>query len=52
MSGDLQRLHEVCEVCGGLLENHQVTRLSHKAMAEDRAWLSGQNRPNRFGESV
>jgi hypothetical protein len=25
-----------------------VTRLSHKAEAEDRAWLSGQNRPDRF----
>jgi hypothetical protein len=39
-------------VCGGSPENHRVTRSSHKAEAEDRAWLSGQNRPDRFGEPV
>jgi hypothetical protein len=48
MSGDWQRLHQVRGVCGGSPENHRATQLSHKAEAEDRAWLSGQNRPNRF----
>jgi hypothetical protein len=48
MSGDWRRLHQVCGVCGGSPENHRVTRLSHKAEAEDRAWLSGQNRPDQF----
>jgi hypothetical protein len=52
MSGDWQRLHQVREVCGRSQENHRVTRLSHKAEAEDRAWLSGQNRPVWFGEPV
>jgi hypothetical protein len=52
MSGDWRRLHQVRGVCGGSPENHQVTWLSHKATAEDRAWLSGQNRPDRFGEPV
>jgi hypothetical protein len=52
MSGDWRRLHQVRGVCGGSLDNHQVTRLSHKAEAEDRAWLSGQNLPDRFGEPV
>jgi hypothetical protein len=52
MSGDWRRLHQVRGICGGSPENHQVTRLSHEAEAEDRAWLSGQNRPDRFGESV
>jgi hypothetical protein len=41
MSGDWRRLHQVHGVCGGSPENHRVTRLSHKAEAEDRAWLSG-----------
>jgi hypothetical protein len=50
MSGDWRRLHQVRKVCGGSLENHRVTRLSHKAKAEEWAWLSGQNRPDRFGE--
>jgi hypothetical protein len=49
ISGDWRRLHQVRRVCGGSPENHNVTRLSHKAEAEDRAWLSGQNRPDRFG---
>jgi hypothetical protein len=44
LSGDWRRLHQVRSVCGGSLENHQVTRLSHKAEAKDRTWLSGQNR--------
>jgi hypothetical protein len=44
MSGDWRRLHQFRGVCGGSPENHQVTQLSHKAEAEDRAWLSGQNR--------
>jgi hypothetical protein len=35
MSGDWRRLHQVRGVCGGSPENHQVTRLSHKAEAED-----------------
>jgi hypothetical protein len=52
MSGDWWRLHQVRGVCGGSPENHQVTRLSHKAEAEDWAWLSGRNRPDRFGEPV
>jgi hypothetical protein len=52
MSGDWRRLHQVCGVCGGSPENHRVTRLSHKAEAEDRVWLSGQNRPDWFGEPV
>jgi hypothetical protein len=49
MSGDWRRLHQVRRVCGGSPENHRVTQLSHKAEAEDRAWLSGQNRTDRFG---
>jgi hypothetical protein len=52
MSGDWRRLHQVRVVCGGSPENHRVTRLSHKAEAEDRAWLSGQNRPDWFGEPI
>jgi hypothetical protein len=52
MSGDWRRLHQVHGVCGGSPENHWVTRLSQKAEAEDRVWLSGQNRPDRFGEPV
>jgi hypothetical protein len=44
MSGDWRSLHQVRGVCSGSPENHWVTRLSHKAEAEDRAWLSGQNR--------
>jgi hypothetical protein len=52
MSGDWRRLHQVHRVCGGSPENHRVTQLSHKAEAEDRVWLSGQNRPDRFGEPV
>jgi hypothetical protein len=52
MSGVWRRLHQVREVCGGSPENLRVTPLSHKAEAEDRAWLSGQNRPDRFGEPV
>jgi hypothetical protein len=52
MSGDWRRLHQVRRVCGRSPENHRVTRLSHKAEAEDRAWLSGQNRPDRFKEPV
>jgi hypothetical protein len=43
MSGDWRRLPQVRGVCGGSPENHRVTRLSHKAETEDRAWLSGQN---------
>jgi hypothetical protein len=50
--GDWRRLHQVRGVCGGSPENHRVTRLSHRAEAEDRAWLSGQNRLDRFGEPV
>jgi hypothetical protein len=52
MSDYWRRLHQVRGVCGGSPENHRVTRLSHKAEAEDRAWLSGQNRPDRFRELV
>jgi hypothetical protein len=52
MSGDWRRLYQVRGVCGGSPENHRVTRLSHKAEAEDRAWLSGQKRPVQFRETV
>jgi hypothetical protein len=52
MSGDWQRLHQVRGVCGSSPENHRVTRLSHKAEAKALAWLSGQNRPDKFGEPV
>jgi hypothetical protein len=52
MSGDWRRLHQFRGICDGSPENHLVTRLSHKDEAEDQAWLSGQNRPNRFGEPV
>jgi hypothetical protein len=52
MSGDWRRLHQVRGVCGDSPENHRVTRLSHKAEAEDREWLSDRNRPDRFGELV
>jgi hypothetical protein len=52
MSGDWQRLHQVCGVCGGSPKNHRVTQLSHKAETEDWVWLSGQNQPDWFGEPV
>jgi hypothetical protein len=52
MSCDWRRLHQVRGVYGGSPKNHWVTRLIHKAEAEDRAWLSGQNRLDRFGEPV
>jgi hypothetical protein len=52
MSGDWRRLHQIRGVCGDSPKNHRVTRLSHKAEAKDRARLSGQNRPERFGEEV
>jgi hypothetical protein len=52
MSGDWRRLHQVCRVYGGSLENHRVTQMSHIAGAEDQACPSGQNRPDRFGELV
>jgi hypothetical protein len=35
MSGDWRRLYRVRGVCSGSLENHWVTRLSHKTEAED-----------------
>jgi predicted secreted hydrolase len=52
MSGDWRRLHQVRGVCGGSPENHRVTGLSHKDKDEDRVWLSGQNRPDWFGEPI
>jgi hypothetical protein len=52
MSGDWRRLYQVREICSGSSENHRVTRLSHKAEAEDRAWLLGKNCPDQFGEPV
>jgi hypothetical protein len=52
MSGDWRRLHPVRGVCGGSPKTHRVTLLSHKAEAEDRVWLSDQNRTDRFGEPV
>jgi hypothetical protein len=48
LSGDWRRLHQVRGICGGSPENHRTTRLSHKTEAEDRAWLSGQNRSDRW----
>jgi hypothetical protein len=35
MSGDWRRQHQVHRVCCGSPKNHRVTRLSHKAEAED-----------------
>jgi hypothetical protein len=35
MSGDWRRLHRFRGVCSGSLENHWVTRLSHKTEPED-----------------
>jgi hypothetical protein len=52
MSGAWWRIHQVHWVCGGLPQNHRVTRLSHKAEAENWAWPSGQNRPDQFRELV
>jgi hypothetical protein len=52
MSGDWRMLHQVRGVHSGSPENHRVTRLSHTAEAEDRAWLLGQNWPDRLGEPV
>jgi hypothetical protein len=52
MSGYWRKLHQVRGVCGGSQENLRVTRLSHKAEAEDRAWLSSQNWPDLFGQPV
>jgi hypothetical protein len=52
ISGDGWRLHQVHGVCGGSPKNQRVTRLSHKAEAEDQVWLSGQNWPDQFGELV
>jgi hypothetical protein len=52
MSGDWRRLHQVRGVSGGSPENYRVTWLSYQDEAEDRAWLPGQNRPDRFGEPV
>jgi hypothetical protein len=52
MSGDWRRLHKVRGVCGGSPENHRITRLNHKAEAEDQVWLLGQNRSDWFGEPV
>jgi hypothetical protein len=46
MSGDLRRLHRVRGVCSGSPENHWVTRLSHKAEAEDSMRRCSQ--PGRF----
>jgi hypothetical protein len=46
MSGNWRRLHQVRGVYGGSPENHWVIRLSHKAEAENRAWLSSQNWPD------
>jgi hypothetical protein len=46
MSGDWQRLHRVRGVCSGSLENHWVTRLSHKTEAEDST--RGCGHPGRF----
>jgi hypothetical protein len=37
---------------GFAVVHKETIGLSHKAEVEDRAWLSGQNWPDRFGESV
>jgi hypothetical protein len=47
-----RRLHQVRGVYGGSPENHWVIRLSHKAEAENRAWLSSQNWPDWFWEPI
>jgi hypothetical protein len=52
MSGDWRRIYQVRGVCGGSPKKHRVTQLRHKAEAKGRAWLSGHNRPDRFGEPV
>jgi hypothetical protein len=46
MSEDWRRLHRVRGVWSGSLENHWVTRLSHKTEAEDSTGGSGH--PGRF----
>jgi hypothetical protein len=45
MSGDWRRLHRVRGVCNGSLENHWVTRLSHKTEGEDSTRRYGHPRP-------
>jgi hypothetical protein len=52
ISGVWRRLYQVRGVCGGSPKNQRVTRLSHKVEPADRVWLSGQNRPDQFGEPV
>jgi hypothetical protein len=46
MIGNWRRLHRVRGVCSGSLENHWVTRLSHKTKAEDSTMRCGH--PGRF----
>jgi hypothetical protein len=52
MSGDWQRLHQVRGVCGGSPENHRVTRLSHKAEAEDQAGCQAKTGLTGFSKPV
>jgi hypothetical protein len=49
MSGDWRRLHRVRGFCSGSLENHWVTRLSHKTEAEDSTRRCGH--PGWFNHS-
>jgi hypothetical protein len=56
MSGDWRRLHQVCGVCGGSPENHQVTQLSTKPRlktgrgCQAKTSLTGlENQFDRFG---
>jgi hypothetical protein len=53
MSGDWRRVHRVRGVCSGSLENHWVTRLSHKTEVEDSTRRCGHpGRSNRPGGAV
>jgi hypothetical protein len=53
MSDDWRRLYRVRGVCSGSPENHGVTRLSHKAEAEDSTRRCGHlGRSNRQGAGL
>jgi hypothetical protein len=53
MSDDWWRLQRVRRVCSGSLENHWVTRLSHKTEAEDSMrWCGHLGRLNCPGGVV
>jgi hypothetical protein len=52
MGSDWRRLHRVRGVCSGSPENHWVTRLSHKAEAEDSTRCGHPGWFNRPGGAV